>query len=208
VVDPKLPTIEGSEPSTKDSRKPNKQINHRTGVLTVRFLLSILALVAVGAVAACGGDDNSASNTPTRASTASTTPAATGTPTAAATGAETIDVALQEWSINPSVLTIGAGAVSFTVKNTGPQFKHEFVVLKTDLAPAALPKKADGTVDEEGPGVTSPGEIADIPIGQQQSTTIDLTPGKYLFICNLVDQDTNGTELHFTNGMFRAFTVQ
>jgi uncharacterized cupredoxin-like copper-binding protein len=170
-----------------------------------------MALVAMAAFAACSSDDNSASITP-KASTSATTPAATttitGAPTTAATGAQTVDVALQEWSINPSVLTVDAGAVKFNVKNTGPQFKHEFVVLKTDLAPAALPKKADGTVDEEGAGVTSPGEIADIPIGQQQSTTIDLTPGKYLFVCNLVDHDTNGTELHFTNGMFRAFTVQ
>jgi len=166
----------------------------------MKILIAAISLVLMGAFIACGDDDNSASNTP-RASTAATTPATTTT-------ADTVDVALQEWSINPSVLTIGAGATTFTVKNTGPQFKHEFVVLKTDLAPAALPKQADGTVDEEGAGVTSPGEIADIPIGEQQTTTIDLTPGKYLFICNLVDQDTNGTELHFTNGMFRAFTVQ
>ncbi len=157
------------------------------------FLLSILALVVVGAVVSCGGDDNTASTTPTKAAIASTTTAATvaatGTPTPAASGGDTVDVALQEWSINPSVLTIGAGAVTFNVNNSGPLYKHEFVVLKTDLAAAALPKKADGSVDEEGAGVESPGEIADLAIGGQESATIDVTPGKYLFICNLVDQD-------------------
>ncbi len=102
----------------------------------------------------------------------------TGAPTAAATGAKAVDVALQERSVNPSVLTVGGGVVTFNVKNTGPQYKHEFVVLKTDLAATALPKKADGTVDEEGAGITSPGEIADLAIGEQKSTPIDLTPDR------------------------------
>jgi len=132
----------------------------------------------------------------------------TGAPTAAATGAKAVDVALQERSVNPSVLTVGGGVVTFNVKNTGPQYKHEFVVLKTDLAATALPKKADGTVDEEGAGITSPGEIADLAIGEQKSTAIDLTPDKYLFVCNLVNQQGCVTELHFTNGMVRAFTVR
>lgn len=178
----------------------------------MKFLLPILALVAIVAAVACSGDDDSASSTPTKASTASPTPAATvaatRTPTPAASGGSTVDVALQEFSINPSVLTVGAGPVTFTVTNSGPQYKHEFVVLKTDLAASALPKQADGTVDEEGEGVTSPGEIGDLAIGAHESTTIDLTPGKYIFICNLVDQDSTGNVLHFTNGMFRAFTVE
>ena len=117
-------------------------------------------------------------------------------------------MALQEWSISPSVLTIAAGAVTFKVANSGPQYKHEFVVLKTDLAPAELPKQADGTVDEEGAGITSPGEVGDLAIGGEESATMELAAGKYLFICNLVDQDSSGTLVHFTNGMFRAFTVQ
>ena len=43
-----------------------------------------------------------------------------------------------------------AGDVKFNVENTGLDDVHEFVVLKTDLDPDALPTLPDGSVDENG----------------------------------------------------------
>ena len=169
----------------------------------MKIFLATIALVMVGAFVACSSDNNSPSNSPTK-----TAAATTRTATTSASGGNTVTVKLQEWSINPDVNSVNAGPVTFNVKNIGPAQKHEFVILKTDLAPEDLPKKADGTVDEEGAGITSPGEIADLAVGEEKSTTIDLTPGKYLFVCNLVDQQGSATELHFTNGMVKAFTVR
>src|SRR5437016_618757 len=169
----------------------------------MKIFLATIALVMVGAFVACSSDDNSPSNGATN-----TAAATTRTATTSASGGNTVTVKLQEWSINPDVKTVNAGPVTFNVKNIGPAQKHEFVILKTDLAPAALPKKEDGTVDEEGAGITSPGEIADLAAGEQKSTSVDLTPGKYIFICNLVDQGDTGTEVHFNEGMDTQFTVQ
>ena len=117
-------------------------------------------------------------------------------------------MSLKEWSISPSVTTVDAGSVTFNVKNTGPSYGHEFVILKTDIAPAALPKKTDGSIDEEGEGMTSPGEVEDLPVGGRNSATIDLAPGRYLFVCNLVDHQGSTALLHFASGMSTPFTVK
>jgi uncharacterized cupredoxin-like copper-binding protein len=165
----------------------------------MKIFFATIALVMVGASISCGSDDNG----PTK-----TVAATTRTATTSASGGNTVNVSLQEWSINPDVSSVNAGPVTFNVKNKGPKQQHEFVILKTDLSSAALPKTADGSVDEEGDGITSPGEIADLAVGEEKSTTIDLTPGKYLLVCNLVDQQGSVTDLHFANGMVTAFTVR
>lgn len=169
----------------------------------MKFVMGILVLVSIAAVVACSGDDNTTSTTPTKASANATTPAAS-----TVAGTDAIDVSLQEWSINPSVNTAKAGSVTFNIRNIGPKEEHEFVILKTDLDHAALPKLTDGSVDEKGPGITFPGEIEGIGAGAQSSGTFNLTPGKYIFICNLVDQGEEGVQVHFRNGMFTSFTVQ
>jgi len=161
----------------------------------MRILLAIAALGLTVALVACSSSDNGSSG--------STTKAASITSPAASAG-NTVDVVIKEWSINPSVLTAKAGTITFNVNNTGPKEEHEFVVLKTDLAPADLPKLDNGSVDEEGAGITSPGEIEGIAPGDQKTATFDLTPGKYILICNIIE----GNEVHFQEGMYREFTVQ
>ncbi|MEO8458069.1 MAG: hypothetical protein ABI559_09675 [Chloroflexota bacterium] len=170
----------------------------------------ILGLAIVGTLlVACSSSDDNSTATVTTKPTATSSPSATTPATSAssATGT-TVDVKVQEWSINPTVKTATAGEITFNVKNIGPSQKHEFVVLQTDLTAAQLPKKADGTVDEEGAGITSPGEIADIAVGGSDSKTLTLTPGHYLFICNLIDDNAGTQELHYTEGMHTDFTVQ
>ncbi len=167
----------------------------------MKYLLAITAVALASVLVACSSSDNTSSVSPTKAPS-------TSSAASSSASANTVDVGLREWSITPSVLTAKAGSVTFNVRNTGPKQKHEFVILKTDLAPADLPKKDDGTVDEEGEGITSPGEISDMEVGDQKSITVDLTAGKYLLVCNLVDQGDAGTEVHFSEGMFTQFTVQ
>jgi uncharacterized cupredoxin-like copper-binding protein len=178
----------------------------------MRFLVAALAMISIGALAACGGDDN-ATSTPTVRASASTTAAASAT--AASSGAPTsvpagnqVAVTVQEWSINPATHTVSAGPTTFNVKNIGPQEEHEFVILKTDFSAADIPKLADGSVDEEAAGITSPGELEGIPPGEQKSISFDLEPGKYLFICNLIDHGADGVQVHYKEGMVTAFTVQ
>jgi uncharacterized cupredoxin-like copper-binding protein len=126
------------------------------------------------------------------------------TPTAPA-GPTTVEVTLQEWSVVPSATSAPAGAVTFQVKNTGPEDIHEFVVLKTDLDPGALPVDANGAVTEEGAGIEVVDEIEDIPVGQTQTLAVTLQAGKYVLLCNIYDETEK--EAHYRMGMRTAFQV-
>lgn len=55
-------------------------------------------------------------------------------------GGDSVDVrmTLDEWSVTPNVGEAGSGDVTFSVKNDGTR-QHEMVIVKTDLAPDALP---------------------------------------------------------------------
>jgi uncharacterized cupredoxin-like copper-binding protein len=82
--------------------------------------------------------------------------------------------------------TVPAGKVEARVRNRG-QLEHELVAFRTDLGEDALPMTADGQqVDEHGPGVTHiDPEAEDVEPGSTKTVTLQLDPGRYVFICNL-----------------------
>jgi uncharacterized cupredoxin-like copper-binding protein len=118
----------------------------------------------------------------------------------------TVDVTLQEFAVLPAQDSAPAGTITFQVENTGPDDIHEFVVLKTDLAPDALPTDENGAVTEEGEGIEVIDEIEDIPVGETPSLTVDLDAGNYVLICNIWDEEEQ--EAHYAQGMRTAFTVE
>jgi uncharacterized cupredoxin-like copper-binding protein len=120
-------------------------------------------------------------------------------------GGTTVDVALQEFAVIPAQDSAPAGTITFQVENTGPEDVHEFVVIKTDLAPDALPTDETGVVDEAGEGIEVIDEIEDIPVGETQSVTVELEAGSYALICNIFEEEEQ--EAHYTMGMRTAFTV-
>lgn len=109
----------------------------------------------------------------------------------------TVSITLKDFSIIPSVASLPAGRVKFQASNQGPS-EHEFVVLKTGLAPKALPLKA-GAITEDATGIENVGELEGLGSGNTKSTTIKLAPGRYLLVCNLPG--------HFLAGMVTSFTV-
>ena len=111
--------------------------------------------------------------------------------------AATVNATLKDFSITPSVASVPAGKVAFQATNQGPS-EHEFVVLKTNLAPESLPVKA-GVVTEDAKGIENVGEVEDVGSGATKSTTLNLTPGRYLLVCNLPG--------HFQAGMVASFVV-
>ena len=139
------------------------------------------------AVACGGGNNNNAGTSPT--ATESESPSG---------GAGTVEVTEKDFSVATNPTSASAGAITFDVHNEGPSV-HEFVVFETDLAPDALPTNADGTVNEEGEGVTHIDEIEDIPVGEEQDLEVDLEAGNYVLICNLPG--------HYKSGMHTGFTV-
>ena len=117
----------------------------------------------------------------------------------------TVDVTLQEWSVNPAQSSAPAGAITFNVTNNGPADIHEFVVIKTDLAPLELPTDETGTVVEGGEGMEVKDEIEDIEVGASADLTVQLDAGAYLLICNIYSEDEQ--EAHYQMGMVAPFTV-
>ncbi len=133
----------------------------------------------------------------------------TGALLAACAAAPSKDIkgTLEEWKITLSPTTGAAGDVTFTIDNVGEK-DHEFVVVKTDLAPDALPTVAEGdeagTVDEEGEGFEAIGEKEDIKAGTDGNTlTLTLAAGHYVIFCNVHDEDL----VHYQKGMHTDFTV-
>lgn len=120
----------------------------------------------------------------------------------------TLQVTLQEFAVLPADNSAPAGQVTFEVENTGPVDPHEFVVIRTDLAPDALPTGEDGGVDEGGEGIEVLGEIEEFPVGETMSRSFDLDAGNYVFICNIVEEEDGELEAHYQLGMRTAFTVE
>lgn len=150
-----------------------------------RALAAVLAvgLVAFGAVG-CGdsGDKTQEAATP-------------ATPTEAATPAVTagpVQVALDEWTVQPSAAAVKAGNVRFIASNTG-KMEHELVVIRTDK-----------DADDLGTGAKVPetgtiGEIEEFGAGKVEAKTFPLEPGHYALVCNI--------DGHYAQGMRTNFEV-
>jgi uncharacterized cupredoxin-like copper-binding protein len=158
-----------------------------------RFAVVALSLAAL-VLGACGGDNE---------------PSSSGSPSTG--GTSSVAVTLQEWAVIPASASTAAGKVTFNVTNSGKKHEHEFVVFKTDLDAGSLPAKADGSVNEDAAGLTNLGEIEELGLGKTESKTFDLTAGKYVLICNIVEdppmEDMGGIKAHYKLGMRVAFTV-
>ena len=163
-------------------------------------LLAALALVA----AACNSGASPSVSAPTASATSSTA-AASSAPAEAAT---TVNVTVEEYKVTPETDSAPAGDISFNVTNNGPDDVHEFVVVKTDLAPAALPTKDDGSFDEDGEGVELMGEVEEIAVGSSEPLDLSLEAGSYVLLCNRVVTENGETESHYHEGMHAAFTVE
>jgi uncharacterized cupredoxin-like copper-binding protein len=118
-------------------------------------------------------------------------------------GKTTIAVTVQEWAVLPAQASAAAGAVTFNVKNKGPGYEHEFVLMKTTLAPDNLPTKADGSINEDDPALTPVDEIGDIALGKTESKSFTLAAGSYVLFCNVVENNL----VHYKLGMRTAFSV-
>ena len=78
------------------------------------------------------------------------------------------------------------------------KLEHEFVVIKTNLAPGKLPLKGDEAKEDVGP---SPGEIPpSVKPGKTKTLEVTLKPGKYVLICNLPG--------HYKAGQYTGLNVK
>jgi uncharacterized cupredoxin-like copper-binding protein len=124
------------------------------------------ALVCVFAVSACGGDEGEET-----IAAPTTTEGATGA-TGAQGEAQTVDVSLTEFAIDPANPRVNAGTVSFDVSNDG-EIVHNLEV--------------------EGNGVEEELE-QDLQPGDSGELTVDLDPGTYEWYCPIGDHAEQGME--------------
>ena len=119
-----------------------------------------------------------------------------------------VSVTVREFNITLDRSSAPRGTVIFRVHNVGEDH-HEFLVIKTDRAPNALPTEANGSYLEDGPGTQLLEEIEDIGPGETKELTIDLDPGNHVLICNMVHVEDDGeVEVHYAMGMRTAFRVE
>jgi uncharacterized cupredoxin-like copper-binding protein len=136
----------------------------------MKLLVALVTLVLV--VAACGG---TAENAPSDSQ---------------------VIAELSDNKITVNVPSVKAGKTKIGVRNLGTM-EHSFEVLKTDLPQDKLPVDgASAKAREDG----KVGEIKSIPAGKSAAVTVDLVPGKYVFICNIAG--------HYQLGMHTGFTVE
>lgn len=177
---------------------------HYAAIVRLFGAVSLVAL-AIAACSSGGASPSPAAASPSPAA-ASPSPAAASPSQAAASGTTAVEVTLQEWAVVPAPDSVAAGSVTFKVTNAGPADVHEFVVLKTDLDPGALPTDTTGAVSETGAGIEVVDEIEDIAVGASPTLAVTLAAGKYVLLCNIYDETDK--EAHYKMGMRIAFTVE
>ena len=110
---------------------------------------------------------------------------------------------LDEFVLRPTRTRARPGTINFQLTNAG-EVPHEFVVIRSDLPTAELPRLPDDAgVDESELEVE--GRLEDpLDPGADGELNLALEAGQYVLICNLAP---NG-ESHYLNGMYTAFEVR
>lgn len=78
------------------------------------------------------------------------------------------------------------------------------MIIKSDLAVEALPI-VDDKVDESKLNVIS--HVHTFGAGKTEKETVDLKPGKYILICNIVERVPGDVQSHYQLGMRASLTV-
>ena len=114
-------------------------------------------------------------------------------------GGESVHVTLAEWTITPAHgedFELDAGEMVFEIHNDGAA-PHDLMVIRTDLAPDALPI-VDGIVDQEAAGEVI-GGVDPIAGGEIYVEEYSLDAGSYVMVCTIPG--------HYQQGMSAELTV-
>ena len=104
-------------------------------------------------------------------------------------------VTSSEYAFSASAIDAPAGKLKLTLANAGA-IEHELVVLQSPADPGSLKIDAKGRVSE----AASVGEISETKAGASKSTTFDLKPGRYVYVCNIPG--------HYGSGMRGVLVVK
>ncbi len=115
---------------------------------------------------------------------------------------DTVQVQLENFSVTPSESSVEAGEITLDVSvGSG---RHELLVIRTDLAPDALPA-SDGQADESQLDVVGELRPAFNADAGSMTLTVNLDPGAYVLICNVFNPAFSPG--HYGRGMSASLTV-
>ena len=118
-----------------------------------------------------------------------------------------ITIVLKDFSVHPNTTRAKAGKLVLKAVNEGRGL-HELVILKTDLNPAALPRKeatlsqgmvTEYLVNEDDPQIQTIDEIEEFPSGTSQKKIVVVGPGHYVLFCNIPG--------HYDKGMYASLDI-
>jgi uncharacterized cupredoxin-like copper-binding protein len=119
-------------------------------------------------------------------------------PAAPAAAQETVTVSLTDFQVTAVPTSVVEGTVVFQVRNDGA-VAHNFVVIKTNLAPDALPVDDDAYLVDEGQ-LDVVARSVELLGGEATEVRVDLAPASYVLICNNI-------ATHYQAGMYVGFQV-
>ena len=155
-------------------------------------------LVVPLALAACGGDDDRASNASNAKATGAHEPSVVDI-TATGSG--------DTWAFQLPAKGITGGVVTLRLTNKSTSDTHDIQLARVDGHHTADEVKALVTSDDDSAPVPAwlhgAGGVATVAPGRSAETTMRLAPGHYFYFCN---DDTNGTK-HSQHGMFGELDV-
>jgi uncharacterized cupredoxin-like copper-binding protein len=115
-------------------------------------------------------------------------------------GYHVVHVSLAEWSVTGAPTSLPAGDYEFVITNHGT-IPHELVMWATKAVANALPRRGDGSINEDSSALNSVLDTGSSLLpGETRVVFADLTaPGHYAMACNL--------PTHYRLGMRADLTV-
>lgn len=121
-----------------------------------------------------------------------------------------IKVTTKEWGIVTSKNSTGPGKITFVITNKGED-DHEIEVVKLDGNQSVrdFPRVSNRSADDNWVAPRGMGEVEDIKPGMTKKLVLNLKPGRYALICNMVEKEADGSiEAHYDKGMSKLFIVK
>jgi uncharacterized cupredoxin-like copper-binding protein len=173
-----------------------EEVAMRVSRMAVRWgWAAVLTALASGGLVACGGKYPTGVKFPPTSTTAAPAAEKVSVP-----GTSSMNIELREFRIGSPTTTVSPGQVTFEIGNEGT-VQHELLLFKSDLDPSKYPHDTDGSIQEDGAGISKVSDGDNINVGGSQTRLVDLTaPGRYLLVCNLPG--------HFKSGMFTPLIVE
>ncbi len=159
----------------------------------IRALLPLVAVTAL-AVAACGGDKPSATQSPPQSTKVSVTAS---------------EPAKDVYKFDGISTDLSGGVVEVSLKNAGKE-PHDLQIIKVDGDRTLQDVLQVISSDDEGAPIPDwlhgAGGAGTVAPDQSTSATQKLTDGKYIFLCTLNNEETHKS--HAEGGMAAAVTVK